>query len=58
VGGVPLWGPDAGDPLSTCRPLGVEVYQPAAELLTGWAPPAPADYRGNHGMTLPVFGQP
>src|SRR3954453_1568637 len=22
---VPLWGPDAGDPLSVCRPLGIEV---------------------------------
>ena len=27
---VPLWGPDAGDPLPTCRPLGIEIYQPAA----------------------------
>ena len=23
---VPLWGPDARDPLEVCRPLGVEVY--------------------------------
>ncbi len=51
---VPLWGPEAGDPLPTCRPLGVEVYQPAAELLAGWVSPAPADYRGNHGMRRPV----
>ncbi|MDP9364659.1 MAG: urea carboxylase-associated family protein [Chloroflexota bacterium] len=55
---VPLWGPDAGDPLPTCRPLGVEVWQPAPELLVGWQPGAPADYGGNHGMPLPVFGRP
>ena len=23
---VPLWGPDARDPIDVCRPLGVEVY--------------------------------
>ena len=23
---VPLWGPDARDPLEVCRPLGIEVY--------------------------------
>ena len=53
---VPLWGPDAGDPLPTCRPLGVEIYQPDAELLTGWRSPEPASYQGNHGMSRPVFG--
>jgi uncharacterized protein len=51
---VPLWGPEAGDPLPTCRPLGVEVYRPAPELLAGWSSPRPADYGGNHGMTAPV----
>jgi hypothetical protein len=50
---VPLWGPDAGDPLPTCRPIGVEVYQPAPELLAGRSSPAPADYAGNHGMAVP-----
>lgn len=54
---VPLWGPDAGDPLPTCRPLGVEIYQPAPELLEGWESPQPAAYRGNHGMPMPVFGE-
>jgi uncharacterized protein len=53
---VPLWGPDAGDPLPTCRPLGVEVHQPDPELLDGWQPPQPAAYRGLHGITLPAFG--
>ncbi len=52
---VPLWGPEAGDPLSVCRPLGVEVYRPDAELLRGWASPAPAAYRGNHGMRMPAW---
>ena len=53
---VPLWGPDAGDPLPTCRPLGVEVYDVAPELLAGWSSPRTADYAGNHGMGSPVFG--
>ena len=52
---VPLWGPDAGDPLPTCRPLGIEVSQPARELLAGWSSPRPADYAGNHGLKTPVF---
>jgi uncharacterized protein YcgI (DUF1989 family) len=47
---VQMWGSDAGDPLSTCRPLGVEIWQPAPALLTGWRPPAPSDYRGDHGL--------
>ena len=53
---VPLWGPDAGDPLTVCRPLGIEISQPDAALLDGWTSPRPADYRGNHGMPMPVFG--
>jgi uncharacterized protein len=47
---VPVWGPEAADPLATCRPLGVEIWQPAAELLSGWTPPSPSDYRGGHGL--------
>jgi uncharacterized protein YcgI (DUF1989 family) len=47
---VPLWGPDAGDPLDVCRPLGVEIFELDPELLSGWRPPARADYRGNHGL--------
>jgi uncharacterized protein len=50
---IPLWGPDAGDPISVCRPLGVEVTQPAAELLEGWRPPEPPPYRGLHGLAGP-----
>jgi uncharacterized protein YcgI (DUF1989 family) len=47
---IPLWGPGAGDTLAVCRPLAVEVYQPPPALLAGWAPPAPAAYRGLHGL--------
>jgi uncharacterized protein YcgI (DUF1989 family) len=50
---VPLWGPGARDPLEVCRPLGVEVYRVAPQLLRGWAPPEPAAYRNNHGMPMP-----
>ena len=49
---VPMWGPEARDPLSTCSPLGVEIWEPARELLESWTPPAPADYRGGHGLRL------
>ncbi|PWC90317.1 hypothetical protein TSH100_03295 [Azospirillum sp. TSH100] len=51
---VPLWGPDARDPLEVCRPLGVEVYRLDPALLAGWSSPEVAAYRGNHGMTLPT----
>lgn len=50
---VAMWGPDAADPLSTCRPLGVEIYRPGPELLEGWQPPPPVDYRGVHGLNAP-----
>ena len=52
---IPIWGPEAGDPLSVCRPLGVEVYQTDPALLRGWSSPSPSDYRGNHGMPRPEF---
>jgi uncharacterized protein YcgI (DUF1989 family) len=51
---VPLWGPEAADPLPVCRPLGVEMYRLDPAVLEGWAPPEPAftRYRGQHGMRL------
>jgi uncharacterized protein YcgI (DUF1989 family) len=49
---VPLWGPDARDPLEVCRPLGIEVYALGANLLTDWKPPAVAAYKGAHGLRL------
>jgi uncharacterized protein YcgI (DUF1989 family) len=52
---VDLWGPDAGDPLETCKPLQIEVYDVDADLLDGWSPPSSPDYRGLHGMTRPDY---
>jgi uncharacterized protein YcgI (DUF1989 family) len=50
---VQMWGPQRGDPRSTCRPLAIEVYQPAPDLLAGWTPPGGAGYGGLHGLTPP-----
>ena len=41
------------DPIDTCHPLGVEVYQPDRGILEGWQSPATADYRGIHGLDRP-----
>jgi uncharacterized protein YcgI (DUF1989 family) len=49
---VPLWGPDARDPLEVCRPLAVEVYRPDAALLDGWKSPEVPAYQGMHGLKL------
>ena len=50
---VPVWGPDAGDAESVCKPLAVEIWQPAPERLRGWRAPAPSDYRGGHALRGP-----
>lgn len=50
---VPLWGPDARDPIDVCRPLGVEVHRPSPALVEGWSEPPTAAYRGRHGLTGP-----
>jgi uncharacterized protein YcgI (DUF1989 family) len=50
---VPLWGPDARDPLEVCRPLGIEVYALDETLLTDFKPPPVAAYKGAHGLRLP-----
>jgi uncharacterized protein YcgI (DUF1989 family) len=55
---VPVWGPAAADARDVCHPLGVEVWEPAAELLAGWAPPPPSTYRGAHGLAGPESGAP
>lgn len=47
---VPLWGPDARDPLDVCRPLGIEVYELDATMLEGWQSPKVAAYQGHHGL--------
>lgn len=50
---VPLWGPDARDPIDTCRPLGVRVDRVDDAALDGWSQPKRADYAGLHGLTMP-----
>lgn len=47
---VPLWGPDAADPISTCHPLGVDIYALPDDLMTQWRPPKTAQYEGRHGL--------
>lgn len=47
---IPLWGPEARDPLEVCRPLAVDVWQVDPALLDGWTPPQPSAYGGAHGM--------
>lgn len=51
---VDLWGPEAQDPLPTCKPLGVEVYDIDPALLAGWQPPRSPGYRGLHGLQPPT----
>ncbi len=54
---VPIWGPDARDPIDVCRPLGVEVYSVDSRLLDGSKPPEVAVYGGAHGMRLERAGR-
>jgi uncharacterized protein YcgI (DUF1989 family) len=53
---VPLWGPEARDPIDVCRPLGVEVYRLHDSLIAGWKPPAFAPYEGLHGLHVEKGG--
>lgn len=50
---VQVWGPGAGDPEATCRPLTIEVYDVPDDLLRGWRPPLPVSYEGQHGLKYP-----
>ncbi len=51
---VQVWGEeDVDDPIDTCHPLGVEIYQPRPGLLEGWESPPTSDYRGIHGLDRP-----
>lgn len=52
---LPMWGPEAKDPLEVCRPLGIEIYSLEPSLLEGWSQPSSPHYRGNHGMPLPQW---
>jgi uncharacterized protein YcgI (DUF1989 family) len=51
---VPLWGPDAQDPITVCRPLGVEVWKIDKAVLEDWKPPQSPPYKGVHGMKLAI----
>ncbi|WP_326836722.1 urea carboxylase-associated family protein [Amycolatopsis rhabdoformis] len=50
---VPLWGPDAKDPIDVCRPLAVQVYRIPDEQRAGWQQPERAAYGNLHGLRLP-----
>ncbi|MFC7406819.1 urea carboxylase-associated family protein [Georgenia alba] len=54
---VPLWGPDARDPLEVCRPLGVEVYRLEDAVLEGWQSPTVSAYAGAHGLQEETWHQ-
>src|SRR5699024_12230997 len=47
---VPMFGPNAGDALTVCRPLGVEVSALDDRLLEGWSQPARPASSGQHGL--------
>jgi uncharacterized protein YcgI (DUF1989 family) len=49
---IPIWGPQAADPLAVCRPIGIEVSSVDVDLLRGWGAPSVSDYGGVHGMRL------
>jgi uncharacterized protein YcgI (DUF1989 family) len=54
---IPMWGPDAADPLPTCKPIGIEVYDVPQDLLEGWSSPRASDYAGVFGLKQPVWGE-
>jgi len=56
---LPLWGPDAKDPVEVCRPLGVEVWKPADYLIEGWEQPmiARERYKNIHGLQEVTWNQ-
>ncbi|MEY2523815.1 MAG: uncharacterized protein QOJ66_2380 [Ilumatobacteraceae bacterium] len=58
---VPLWG-EGSDREPNCNPLRVEVFQPDAELLSGWTPAERVPYRGvtgiRHGYEPPADPPP
>jgi uncharacterized protein YcgI (DUF1989 family) len=52
---VATWGPDRNDELeaSTCKPLGVEVYDIPSSLLAKWVAPKPVQIDSVYGDTVP-----
>lgn len=49
---VPIYGPNAADPLSVCRLVGVEVYHVDPGVLERWEPSAVSSCGGLHGIRL------
>lgn len=43
-------GSSHSDDATTCYPLIVEIYEPSADALAGWKPPAKNGYSGTHGL--------
>jgi uncharacterized protein YcgI (DUF1989 family) len=54
---LPMWGPEARDPLEVCRPIDVEVHRVDPAVLAKWQPPQRAEYRNLHGLVSPVWSQ-
>lgn len=51
------WGSSDEDMKSTCRPLGVEIYNLKDKtILQGWQAPVSPQYRGAHGLRGPTSG--
>ena len=53
---VQVWGEEAGDPIDTCHPLGVEIYRLDPALLEAWQSPSVVNYRGIHGLDRQLLG--
>jgi uncharacterized protein YcgI (DUF1989 family) len=47
---IPHLGADRGEPASTCRPLGVEVFDVDPSILAGWTSP-------ERVAAAPVYGR-
>ena len=54
---IPMWGPDAADPLPTCKPIGIEVYDVPKQLLGAGTRQRLRDYTGFFGLKQPVWGE-
>jgi uncharacterized protein YcgI (DUF1989 family) len=58
---VPLWG-EGSDAEPNCNPVRVEVFEPAAALLSGWQPATCVPYKGasgrRHGYGSPADPPP
>ena len=53
------WGEnEGGNMFDVCRPIHVDVWSiEDAVVLEGWEPPKSPEYKGLHGMTIPLGEQ-